>query len=133
MATQPFEIYEKLSKKYDVPVETVRDVVIWFWRNGVKRSLEGVVNSEIYINRLGSFKIKSYKVPYVIPSVNLLLDKYKDNERNLDYFTGLKDRLIAIQSMIDEKKQRSKEFYELLRANSTDISKQETNLGGPEK
>lgn len=131
MVTQPSDMYPKLAEKYSIPVEQVRDIIIYFWRSGVKRSLEELINTEIYINNLGSYKIKTFKLPYIIPSAIDKAEQLDQAEFNIEYFQFLRERLLILQQMIEEKKKQKKEFRELYQKDSRDISEQKKDMGGP--
>lgn len=131
--TESPDIYSKIAEKYQLSIEEVREAVIYFWREGVKRSLERVDSSEIYVNKLGSYKIKDYRIPYVMPSIMHLIEREGMSPENLEYFTFLRDRLTIIANQVKEKKLKRSEFRELYKQNSRDISEQTQDLGGSEK
>lgn len=133
MMTESPDIYSKIAEKYQLSIEEVREAVIYFWREGVKRSLERVDSSEIYVNKLGSYKIKDYRIPYVMPSIMHLIEREGMSPDNLEYFTFLRDRLTIIANQVKEKKLKRTEFRELYKQNSRDISQQTQDLGGSEK
>lgn len=133
MMTEASDIYPKLAEKYNRTIEEIREIVIYFWRQGVKRSLERIDSSEIYINRLGSYKIKEYRIPYVLPSIMHLAELDSMGEETKEYFTFLRDRLNQIQEQVKEKKLKKKQFRELHKQDSGDISEQKVDLGGTEK
>lgn len=132
MMTEPSHIYPKLSGKYGLSEETIRNIIIYFWRSGVKRSLESMINKEIYINKLGSFEIKDWKLKYVIPMSYLLSQRIDVHERNTEYFTLLNEQLIKIEKDIKEVELKNQEFNEL-KKNSRDIQEPQEDMGRPEE
>lgn len=138
MMTEASNIYSRLAVKYNLTEEQVRSAIIYFWRTGVKRSLESIINPEIYINKLGSFKMKDWKLKYVIPSSLALSERLGQHEKNLEYFKLLNERLQEVEKQIIEKRKKlaefrnhkkDQEYNEYIEKHSKDIRKQETNLG----
>lgn len=128
--TEASDIYKILAEKHNLTVEQVREAVIFFWRKGVKRSLESMTSDEIYIPKLGSFKIKDYKLKYVIPQSLELSKRGGAHERSVEYFTMLNYRLIEIKKQIEEKEKRYNEF---LKQHPNYILKSPPNMGGSEE
>lgn len=131
--TDPSDIYQRLSDKYSLPIEQVRASIVYFWRSGVKRSLENMVSDEIYINKLGSFKIKDWKLRYAIPMSTALSKRSNMHERNIEYFTKLSIQLVELNKIIEARKLKNKEFREANKQNSGDFQQQAPDMGRPEE
>lgn len=121
MITQPLALYEKLSQKYNLPVDTIREIIIFFYREGVKRAMENMENPEIYIDKLGSFKIKEYKLKYVIPE-SLHKAENRSYELIKNYYYDMHEKLLKIQKMVEQIKEEKLKFNEINKTNSRDIS-----------
>ena len=128
--TEAGDIYPVLAEKYGLTVEQVRNIIIYFWRNGVKRSLENMVSDEIYVSKLGSFKIKDWKLKYSIPISYALSKRENLHERNIEYFTKLNTQLIEIEKVVQSKNEKYSEFS---KKNSRDIQKQDSDIRGSEE
>ncbi len=126
--TEAPEIYKVLAEKHNLTVEQVREAIIYFWRMGVKRGLENMVNNEVYIPKLGSFVIKEYKLKYVIPQSYDMSIRSDIHERNAEYFAALNTRLKNIQKLIEE---RDEKYNEFLKHNPQYIPKQAPDMGRP--
>lgn len=133
MITQPADIYKRLAEKYNLPVETIRNAVNYFWLDGVKRSMETLINSEIYINRLGSFEIKAYKVDKVIGTLREQLARPDVPENLQEHRQLLLDNLIRIKEDLEKIKNAKKDFNELYKQDSRDIQEQAPDMGGVEE
>lgn len=127
--TEASDIYPLIAEKYGLSVEQVRSSIIYFWRTGVKRNLEAMINPEIYINKLGAFKIKDWKLKYAIPSSYEISQRPDLHERSVEYFSTLNTRLISVNELIEKKKNKNKDFRELTKSNSRNISESETDMG----
>jgi len=132
MITQPQELYTRIAKKHGVSEELVREIMVYFWRYGVKRSMENMENHEIFINKLGSFKIKDYKLKYAIPEAlkRAELSKY---EIIKSYYYELYEKLQNIEKRIYNLKQEKQKFNEFNKQNPRNISQSQTDLGGTEE
>ncbi len=124
--TEGSDLYGKIAEKYGLRMEQVREAVIYFWRTGVKRNLELMVSNEIYIPKLGSFKIKDYKLKYVIPHSYNLSIRPDLHERTAEYLTALNKNLIEVQKLIKEREDRYNEF---LKQHPEYLPKSQTDLG----
>lgn len=127
MITEPSMFYEQIANKYGITVEQAREIIIYFWRNGVKRGIESEITDEVYINRLGSFKIKDYKLKYAIPDAKRTATHEGLHEKTVEYLNQLVYNLEQIDNLIKEKEKKYNEFIE---QNSRDIQKSPSNMGG---
>lgn len=127
--TEASGIYAKLAQKYNLTEEQIRTVIIYFWRTGVKRNLESMISPEIYINKLGSFKLKDWKLRYTIPSSYAKSKEPDIHERLVEYFSFLNERLIILEQALIDRKNRKIKFKEDVREDSRDIQESEADLG----
>lgn len=133
MITDPNTLYEKIAEKYDLTEDQVKQAIVYFWRSGVKRSLENIVSDEIYISKLGSFKIKDWKLKYAIPVSQSVLETDLKHEKTREYFSFLYNQLSAIDNKIKEKKFKKKEFKKNVKSHPGNIQEPPTDNGGVEK
>lgn len=133
MMTEPSILYEELSQKYNLSPEIIKEAVLFFWNHGVKTAIQEMVNQEIYINKLGSFKVKEYKIKYAVAKAQDQL-KYTtiDLEKRALVENAL-NKLSNLQEQIQIINQEKNYFNEFVRKDSRDIQEQAPDLGGTEE
>ena len=89
-----------------------------------------MLHYEIYINKLGSFKIKEWKLKFALPASEIMYNRPGIHERNKEYFEMLNERLKNIDSLLKERKEK---FNEFIRENPRNIQESKTNNGGFEE
>lgn len=127
MITEPSALYAKLAKTHGIEVEHIKDLMFFVWRTGVREAVIDFKSPEIYIQGLGSFKVKGYKLKYTIPQVQNMEKK----PELLDHYERLLSNLTRVQSELDSIAQDKAKFDEA--KHSRDIRKQEQDMGGTEE
>jgi len=130
MTTTPNAFYEELSKKYNLTIEEVRQVLYFFWRRAVAKNVDECTSHELYIPRLGSFKLRDYKTQDIITKLKVGFESgfYVGTPREEPNRILLNNLIKATETL--EKIKEDKAIFNELK-HSRDIQKQRQDLGGP--
>jgi ketol-acid reductoisomerase len=130
MTEDPNKFYETLATHFELTVEEVRQILYFFWRQGVNKCLNEFTSHELYIAKLGSFKVKDYKIKYEIPRVEENIKNGVYHQESIPYMTDYMSHLARMDKIFKELKEERKKFNELNKQTSRNISEQNQNLGG---
>jgi hypothetical protein len=133
MITDYRDLYKQLAEKYNLTFEGTREAINYFWKHGVKRSIEKMVNQEVYISKLGSYKVKEYKIKYSIRDLKSYFNSPKFKEYHREHLTILLRQLEALQEQFNSINQDKKTFNELNGKTSRNLQEPKADLGGTEE
>lgn len=127
MTTHPVDLYPKIAEKFGISVDLVKEIVDFFYKDGLKNDKANFASNEIYVAGLGSFEVKEFKVKHFLRNLTAKIET--EEKYQSEKFKIIQDNLIRIINQIEDIKTKKKEFNEFYRQTSRDIPEQEENLG----
>lgn len=97
-------INKKVSESLDLDLELVKAINISFW-DKTKEAINNLENTELYLNTLGSFKIKDWRVRPMIKYYTIALNSLEEQGKGgLEYlqYTEALDRFNKINTILEK-------------------------------
>lgn len=134
---KPDDIFPIVAEATENPKELVEAIVSFYWKE-VRDTLINCKSHNVFIDGLGTFRAKPWKLPEVILKYERMVKKYQDlisgeNKMTIQKFSILKDyeekleRLHELQKMIDADKDKKEQVKQKRYAEEN-----KNNLGQPE-
>jgi len=134
---KPSDLFSIVAQAADAKEQLVEAIVSFYWKE-VRDNLVNCKSHNVFINGLGTFKAKPWKLPEVILKYEKMVKKYQElitgeNKLTLQKFSILKDyeekleKLYKLRKMIDADKDKKDQVKQKRYA-----EKNKNNLGQPE-
>tara|TARA_B110000503_G_C7157013_1_gene417787 strand:+ start:1794 stop:2219 length:426 start_codon:yes stop_codon:yes gene_type:complete len=131
------DIFPIVAKAADAKEQLVEAIVSFYWKE-IRDTLVNCKSHNVFIDGLGTFKAKPWKLPEVILKYERMVKKYQElitgeNKLTLQKFSILKDyeekleKLYKLRKMIDADKDKKEQVKQKRHA-----EKNKNNLGQPE-
>lgn len=131
------DIFPIVAQAADAKEQLVEAIVSFYWKE-IRDTLVNCKSHNVFIDGLGTFKAKPWKLPEVILKYERMVKKYQElitgeNKLTLQKFSILKDyeekleKLYKLRKMIDADKDKKEQVKQKRHA-----EKNKNNLGQPE-
>ena len=116
---KPSDIFPIVAEAANAKEQLVEDIVSFYWKE-VRDTLVNCKSHNVFIDGLGTFKAKPWKLPEVILKYERMVKKYQElitgeNKLTLQKFSILKDyeekleKLYELRKMIDADKDKKEQ------------------------
>lgn len=107
------DLIEETCKAFpDKSPELIYDIINFYWKEGVHKSIENLVHYSIFMPKLGSFNFVRKKIPLLIQSLSK-----KDDDKSvekLEKIKRLEEILKKDYEILNEKRKIKEEYYKNL-------------------